>query len=57
MLWLTEACKKTNTNNYGDLVEKVLGKNWSRFHSVVVIIFNSMLTMVTYLLVIASSVP
>ena len=38
MFWLTEACKKTKTNNYGDLVKKVIGNKSSIFVNFVFIV-------------------
>ena len=54
--WLSESCIKTGTNNYGDLVEKVLGKKAGIFLNLVFII-NAFGALPIYLMICANSIP
>jgi amino acid permease len=56
MNWLAEGCTKTGTDNYGDLVTKVLGEKAGIFLNLVFII-NAFGALPIYMMIFGSSIP
>ena len=56
MWWLTDACIKTKTNNYGDLVKAVLGKPAAIVLNFVFIV-GTFGSMAIYLIICSKTIP